>query len=103
MSEVWAARAPRGHGRMARVEVPGSSQAKQKDGSCNNSCLHPSAKVVQIPRCPESSSDVLHAGASAHQHWDPRFDAMQEEQRNRQARAVTSAKPKSSGILQETG
>lgn len=44
---------------------PGALKAERKNGACNNSCLHPAAKVVQIPRCPESSSAVLHAGVSA--------------------------------------
>lgn len=61
----WAARAQRRRGRMACMEVPKSSQAKWQEGSWNNSCLRPSAKVVQIPSCLESSPAVLHAGGSA--------------------------------------
>lgn len=50
-----------GHGRMACVEVPGSSQAKRKDGSSNNLCLCPLSKAAQIPCCSEPSSVILHA------------------------------------------
>lgn len=62
--------------------------------------LCPSAKVVQIPRCPKSSSAVLHVGDSSDQHQDPQVDAKKEEQKSPQTCEVTSARP---GVLQETG
>lgn len=65
------------------------SSRAEKNQSWDNSCLRPSAKVVQIPHCPESSSAVLHAGLSADRHRDPRFDAMRDEQRSGRARGVT--------------
>lgn len=50
-----------GHGRMACMEVPGSSQAKRKDASSNNLCLCPLSKAPQISCCSELSSAILHA------------------------------------------
>jgi len=102
-SDVWGARAPWGRGRMACMEVPGSSQSKWKNASCINTRLCPSAKVAQIPRCPESTSAVPHAGLSTHRRQDPQLDATRDEQRSRRACGITSAKAKSSRVLQETG
>lgn len=61
--------------------------------------LCPSAKIVQIPCCPESSSAVLRVGDSAVEHQDRQIDA-KKEQRSPQGCEVTSASP---GVLQETG
>lgn len=69
---------PTGTWEMVCVEKPRSSQAKRKDESWNNSCLLPSAKAVQFPRCPESSSASLHARVSASRRWDPQFNDMQD-------------------------